>query len=220
MTLQDLITLYRADMQDEQEPYFCSDKLLTLYANEAQDEACRRGRLLVDSSSPFCKIAYQAGDATVPLDPSVLNVLRAVGDDGQHMAMVEADVMDADYPAWRSLSHRYRRPTRLVSGLDTGALHLWPRPNEAGTIELTVQRLPKARLVNMTDEPEIRAEAHPALAQWLCYRAFSRQDTELFNENKAQAALKKFEAEFGPKVSLRNEQWVREGQGLMPGPLA
>ena len=51
MTLEDMIALYRAQAMDIADPPFCSDELLTLYANEGQDEACRRGQLIRDASS-------------------------------------------------------------------------------------------------------------------------------------------------------------------------
>ena len=49
MTLGEMIALYRAQAGDAAEPYFCDDALLTIYANEAQMEACRRGQLLLDA---------------------------------------------------------------------------------------------------------------------------------------------------------------------------
>lgn len=220
MILQDLFTLYRADAMDEQEPYFCSDKLLTLYANEAQDEGCRRGWLLVDSSSSFCTLEYQALDATVPLDRRIVHILRALDDSGQHLLTVDADVMDVDYPAWQSSPVYQDRPIRLIAGLDTNQVHLWPRPRQSGTIHMTVQRLPLRRLSAPSDEPEIRREAHPALVAWMLYRAYSRPDSDLTDNLRARTALAKFEAEFGPKVSARNEQWIRQAKGLMPEPLA
>ena len=65
MNLDDLIKQYRADALDQgravgggDADVFCSDELLTIYANEAQVEACRRGQLLRDSVSPMCRIAF------------------------------------------------------------------------------------------------------------------------------------------------------------------
>ena len=75
-------------------------------------------------------------------------------------------------------------------------------------------------MVALTDEPEIREEAHEALVEWMLYRAYSRQDIELYDEQKARSALASFEAEFGRKTSLRNEQWVRDGADLDVPPLA
>ena len=219
MTLGEIITLYRANVQDEQEPYFCSDELLTLYANEGQDEACRRGAVLIDSTSAACTVSYQPNDRSVAIDPRFLLVMDAIDEDGWPLDRIEAAEMACLYPSWRAETRR-GRPGVLVQGLDSDRLHLWPRPAVAGSIALTVRRLPLVRLADLNDVPEIRSEAHPALADWLAYKAHSRQDTELFNETKARAALQRFEAEFGPKASLRNETWVREGQGLMPEPLA
>lgn len=218
MTLKDLIALYRADSLDKADPPFCDDPLLTLYANEAQDEACRRGQLLRDSSAALCSIAFNAGDESVALDARVVRVLRSFVE-GQPVGVVDAEAMDCAMPNWQFETRR-DVPQRLVSGLTTGRLHLWPVPAQAGTVRLTVQRLPLEPLAGSMDEPEIRPELHRALVPWMLYRAYSREDTELYNDQKAAAHLAKFEAEFGRKASGRNEEWVRNGQGKMPGPIA
>lgn len=218
MTLKDLIALYRADSLDKADPPFCDDALLTLYANEAQDEACRRGQLLRDSSSAMCVIAFSAGDESVALDPLVVRVLRSFVE-GRPVGVVDAEAMDCAMPGWQFETRR-DVPQRLVSGMSTGRLHLWPVPAQAGTIRLTVQRLPLESMAGSMDEPEIRPELHRALVPWMLYRAYSREDTDLYNDQKAAVHLAKFEAEFGRKASGRNEEWVRNGQGEMPGPIA
>ena len=68
--------------------------------------------------------------------------------------------------------------------------------------------------------PEIRPELHRGLVEWMLFRAYSRQDTDLYNDAKAAIALGRFEAEFGRKTSGRNEEWVRRGSDPMPGPIA
>ena len=218
MTLEELIALYRADASDQHEPYLCGDELLTLYANEAQDEACRRGQLLRDSISPICRVAYEAGAEHIALDGKIIDVLRARAD-GHAMCLVSLDDMDRMMPSWQDDTQQ-GRPTHLVSGLATGALFLWPRPATDGIVALTVQRLSLKRLSNDVDKPEIRPELHAALVNWILFRADSRQDTELHDAQKAALALSRFEAEFGRKASGRNEQWVRNGPGVMPGPIA
>lgn len=57
MNLQEMIQLYRAQADDGQPDPLCRDPILTIYANEAQEEACRRAQLLRDSTSPMCKVA-------------------------------------------------------------------------------------------------------------------------------------------------------------------
>ena len=225
MTLEELIVLYRAQSMDQiksvgagDDDVFCKDDLLTIYANEAQIEACRRGELLRDSSSPMCTIAIAADSETATLDPRIVRIIRARVD-GQDVAVVSGEVMDGIFPAWQDDTSR-SRPTHLVSGMTTGALHLWPRPRDAGVIRLTVQRLPIKPLRNDLDKPEIRMELHPGLVDWMLYRAYSREDTDMHNDTKAAVALARFEAEFGRKTSGRNEQWMRNGIADGPGPIA
>ena len=218
MTLGELIAMYRAQSRDDAAPYFCSDELLTIYANEAQDEACRRGQMIRDAASPLCTIAYQAGDESVPVDPRITQVVMAFVD-GYPLDIVGGDQMDAIMPGW-SAATTSARPSRLISGVSAGRLHLWPTPTQPGQIKLRVLRLPLKRLVNDTDKPEIRQEAHPALVEWMMYRAYSRDDADMRDERQAAIYLQKFTAEFGSKPSARNEQWVRDGGSHAPGPIA
>lgn len=54
----------------------------------------------------------------------------------------------------------------------------------------------------------------------MLFRAYSRGDTDLYNDIKAQLALDRFEAEFSRKRSGQNEAWVRNGVAAGPRPLA
>lgn len=218
MTLQELIALYRAQSMDQADPPFCADPLLAIYASEAQVEACRRGKLIRDSSSSACAIAFKAGDIAVKLHPKVVRIVSArLGGMIIHGRTVEE--MDCLYPGWMD-DGRTGMPQVLVTDASAGKLHLYPIPDAIGTIRLTVERLPLAGLRNGDDEPEIRAELHAGLVDWMLFRAYSREDTDLHNDAKAAVALQRFEAEFGRKSSGRNEQWVRDGGGEMPAPIA
>lgn len=218
MNLGEIIASYRAEAFDNEVPPFCSDELLALYATEAQTEACRRGVILRDSVSPMCSLAFAADATHVVIAPQIVRILRA-RTGGHDVTTIDVEDMDASFPNWQDDASR-GRPTHLVAGMTTGALHLWPRPADAGVLSLTVQRMPLKALVNDTDKPEIRQESHPALVQWLVYKACSRQDGELFDRQRADAALSRFESEFGRKSSLRNEEWVRSGVNTGPAPIA
>lgn len=218
MTLEQLITLYRADSKDEELPYFCSDELLGLYASEAQDEACRRGQLIRDSVSAICSISFAAGATNIPLSKKIVSVLRA-HIDGHVAHVVSVQEMDAIFPSWEADATQ-TKPTHLVAGASNGVLMLWPKPEQSGAVSLTVLRLPIAQLADPDNSPEIREETHVGLVNWMLYRAYSRQDADLYDERKAATALARFESEFGSKASGRNEQWVRNGQGVLPRPIA
>lgn len=217
MTLEELIALYRAQSLDAEAPYFCSDELLTVYANEAQDEACRRGQFLRDASSSLCTVAYAPGDESIALDPRIVRVLRASADSFP-VEVLGAQQMADMMPAWQTGSAE--RPRILVSGLTQDRLYLWPKPTSAGQIKLHVLRFPLEKMANDSDTPEIRQEMHPALVEWMLYRAYSRTDADTQDDAKARTALRKFITEFGDKHGGRNEQWVRDGGSLMPGPIA
>jgi len=218
MKLEELIAMYRHRSKDRADPPFCSDELLTIYANEAQEEACRRADLLRSSTADFCNIAFLAGDETVELDERIVRIKRATVD-GYHLQMVSAERMDEIFPNWTEDQTR-ARPSHLIEGMETGLGYLWPRPKDAGTLKLTVQRLPLCRLQNDPDEPEIRSELHPCLVDWMLYRAYTREETEMFNSNSASVALGRFVAEFGEKKSGRNEAWSRMASGVQPPPIA
>lgn len=218
MTLEDIIRLYRVRAQDAFEPYFCDDETLAIYINEGQDEACRRAQLLLQSTGPMCQLTFEAGAELVHLDSKVIKVLRSHVN-GQSVRIVPVEYMDMSHPNWQSDEVK-DVPRVLISGLTSDALHLWPVPSQAGVLRLSVQRLPMKRLQADSDKPEIRVEAHPALVEWVLHRVYGTQDADLYDPQKSEAALKKFEAEFGKKTSIRNETWVRDGAGMLPAPLA
>lgn len=218
MNLGEMIALYREQSYDKAEPYFCSDEVLTIYANEGQDEACRRGELLRDSSSTICTVSFLADAESIPLDSKVVHI-KSARVDGHPVTVVNDEFMNSEYPNWMTDPVR-DRPTMLVEGVTTGRAFLWPRPKDDGTVRMTVQRLPLEKLVNDTDEPEIRPELHFALVDWMLYRAHSREDQEIFNDTKAALAKSRFEAEFGRKASGRNEAWARYGARMNAAPIA
>lgn len=214
MNLREIIALYRQETMDKASPPFASDEIVTLYANQAETEACRRGKLLRRSSS----IEYAAGQRTISLDSKVAAVLRARGL-RTSIDVVEVDFMDMHSPNWQR-DNAVSDVQVLVSGIDTDMLHMWPIPKEAGAIDFVFQSLPVTPMVAPSDCPKIREEAHPALVDWILYKVYTMQDGELFNAQKGAEALKNFEQEFGKKASIRNETWVRDGQGMLPMPIA
>lgn len=218
MNLSELICAYRDEADDLAEPYFCSDERLTRFANEAQTEAARRAFLLADSSSALCSVSYAAEAAFITLDPLILSV-RSARIGTEPVALVTAEDMACYWPTWQSDTLR-AQPQRLVRGLDTGKLQLYPRPATGGTLSLSVYRLPLKPMVAETSKPELREEWHRGLVNWMLYRAYSRHDADAHAPNLAAEALARFEAEFGRGPGARNEEWSRSAAVSLPGPLA
>jgi hypothetical protein len=219
MTLLDLIAHYRALADDRVKPYFIEDGLLTLFANEAQEQACRRAQLIVDASSDFLTIETEPLEPLVMLDKRVLDVLRVFVQDTPFGSLLPAStaMMDAHYGQW----HADRgMPYYFVTNWQTGAIRLYPTPESRLSIQLQVVRLPLAPMQADTDTPEIRTEYHHALVQWMLHRGFSIPDSEQFDPGRAALALQQFQNEFGELHGARNEKWMRDRLLCMPSPIA
>lgn len=134
----------------------------------------------------------------VGLSELVLDVLRA-RIDGQvqslHIASVEQ--MDYDMPGWESQA--YGLPTCLVTERAGTALmaRLWPIPVASGTLLMTVTRLPLTNLNTDDDSPEIPAQYHVRLVDWMMRQAYLKQDSETYDEKASAKAEARFVASFG-----------------------
>lgn len=213
MQLSDLIAEARERTRDINAPYSCSDERFTRFANEAQREACRRARLLVDSSSAdVCVISLQANTSVYALDRRILFVRRATID-GQSRPLVRIHVSDLD-----SRGSEWQTETGDVDGwvvgMDTQALRLFRVPTVDGTARLTVQRLPLDDMSADTDVPEISERYHEKLVEWMVYRYFMTPDEEMRDPTAAQAAITAFESEFGPAQPAIEEAWAQEHYGF------
>ena len=218
MNLRDLIDEFRDESKDIADPPFWTDAFLARAASQAEQETCRRGALILDSYSTFCSISFGAGDDLLKLDGRILEIRRArLSGSGRRVYPITVAQLDRNNEQWEAETGE---PLAYVTDYQTGHIRLYPTPTAADEIKLTVRRLPLADLVADDDEPEIRPESHLGLVHWMLYRAYMRQDADAFNPTKAAAALAEFVREFGEKKSMRNEEWIREGNSLDVSPLA
>ena len=216
MNLGQIIAEFRAEAGDTTRPYFWTDERATVFANEAQDEACRRSLLLVDSSSSFCVLSATAGEAVVKIDPRILDIRRARIAKKQ-LAIVTCADMDSRTESWEEDEGE---PESLVMDYQSGAVRFWPIPTSDVDVSLTVARLPLSEMANESDTPEIRNEHQRGLINWMLHRAYLTQDADALDSNKAAQSLALFEREFGRRSSARNEQWRREQQTIGAEPIA
>lgn len=208
MNAGELIEWYREEAFDKRNPPFVKDARLLQFASEAEREACRRSHLLIDSTSSFCEISVSANEPLVELDPCIINVRRAkLSISTYSLSPVRAEEMDRVNPGWES---HVGTPTTYVTDYQTNAIRLYPKQQVDCLLNITVSRLPSNDMEDNENEPEIRKEYHPALVQWMLYRAYSQQDSDMFDPNKSARALAEFEREFGKKASGRNEVWQRD----------
>ena len=206
MNLEALIQQFRTDADDAVEPYRASDEAVTGWLNEAEQEACIRGRLLHESANPaVCQIVVTAGTAHYPLHPALYEIdylaFRPAGDTRHHpVKLLSREELDRIEPGWRE---RTGRPEYAIQS-DT-AIRLAFAPDAAGTLLLEGYRLPLIPMEDTSDEPEINAAHHAQLVHWVLHRAFSMPDSETIDPARAQLAERAFSQYFGlrPDADLR-----------------
>lgn len=218
MKLKELIRIWRSDVDDTEEPFLWSDDEAMEYANDAQNEAARRGRLLVDSSTPDITQLDVIATATVgqpdvslyTLDPRVLFVRKARFAGKLPLRRMSMQDMESRDPYWEDAQPS--QPCVFLCDTGTGKLRLWPTPAATGLLLLTVVRLPLAEMNDLEDAPELKPHLHRSLRHWMTYRACLKPDSETLDPKKAEQGLALFEQEFGKKSSAIDEEWITREQ--------
>lgn len=225
MNLDTLISTAATRVDDLAEGKLWSRDEWIEYANDAQNEACRRARLIVDSTTAaVCSITLVNGTPTYALHDSIIFIRRArllqVSDSVALNVLRRAHSADLDRTVGPQWQEEDGQPRAYVPDLDGHVLRPYPTP-DANTwkVALTVVRTALIPSTNETypmedgdDTPEIRARWHLGLVNWMTYRAYSKHDSQTYNPKAAAAALADFEAEFGKKSSAIDEAWLAQQQ--------
>lgn len=211
MNLRELIKLFRSDVDDETQPFMWSNADAVEYANDAQNEAARRARLFVDSSTTaICRATITGGSPLVALDSRVLFVRKARIAGQVPLRRMNMQDMEAHDPFWQDAMPG--RPVAFIPDSDTGFLRLHPTPDDSDILLMTVVRMPLADMVVDGDEPEVKLHYQRSLRFWMAYRAYAKQDAESNDPKKSADSLALFEQEFGGKSSAIDEEWISREQ--------
>lgn len=195
------------------------------YANDAQNEACRRARLLVDSSTAaVCSITLVDATATYDLHDSIIFIRRArlleIADGDALAVLKRRHMVDMDRELGPGWQEHEGQPVAYVLGMDDHVLRPYPTPDtDLWKVALTVVRMPLVPTAHETypmeegeDTPEIRSRWHIGLVNWMLARAYRKQDSETYNPKLAEAFEADFEREFGKKSSALDETWLAREQ--------
>jgi hypothetical protein len=147
MTTQTLINDFRLDADDLASPPLWSDAYLTRVLNEAQTEAARRSRLLVDATTTaICQIPVTGGTApisTYDIDGRVIFLLRVkLGSQIQPLRKMSVRDMDERYPDWENAQPD--TPIFWIPDIEDHKVRIWPTPVDDDTLNLQVVREPLA----------------------------------------------------------------------------
>lgn len=213
MTLADLIAAAREDADDTAVGSFWSDAVLTRYANQAEQEAARRSRLILDSeTAAVCEYPVLANARSITLHAKILFV-RTLRLDSDTLPLPRIHVKDLDQriPDWQTAA--VAQPIVYIPNKQPGKLYFYPGFAAADTVRLTVIRLPLAAMAAPTDAPEIDARLHEYLVHWMLFRMLMKPDEDTKNETLAKSHLALFEQQFGPASSAIDETWIQREHG-------
>lgn len=212
MNLGQLITIARREADDTATPPLWSDDDWKEFANDAENEACRRARLITDATTtPICEVTITSGEEAFTLDPRVIFVRRVkLTSQSQPLTSVDHRDLDEQAPNWEETTGI---PKRWVRNWETRKVRLWPIPVDDDLAKLRVVRLPLTPMAVNNDAPEINPRLHRSLVFWMLYRAFSKTDTQTMNAKAAAENLALFEREFGQQSSAIDETWINENHG-------
>lgn len=185
MDTTELRNIFRDEFFDAVAPYLVSDLLVYTYIDDAQKMFCRLTEGIEDARS--FTIAVEPGTEWYDLDTSILKLRRVTNALGRPVDLVSAELTEQRGIRFEGQTGP---PKALVTGAEKGAVRVWPKPDTANTLTLSVFRLP--RDVGEGDRLEIDPQHHLALLMWVKHKAYGIHDTEVSNPQKAD----EFEARF------------------------
>ena len=184
-----------------------TDTELNEYINDAENQSCKIADLLIDSTTAsISDITLVNGTATYSISALILKIFRAFVD-GATRPLIQTTkrILDLTYPSWASASGGER--SFFVEGANE--LIIYKKPDGAGMLRLTVSRLPLVAMSNDDDIPEINAQYHDNLINWVLYRSYSKQDSKTLDPEKAEIHKNAFNENFGikpPETELNQER--------------
>lgn len=188
MDTTDLLTLFRAEMRDQEAPYLFEDEAVYTYINAAQVEFCRLTEGIEDGRS--LKLRVVPGTEWYRLDARVMKLRKAY--DTTTGRPVEVVNQERAEQAGVRFDGRTGPLKALVAGIEKNALRAWPLPSEPAEVALEVLRLPKP--VGEGDALEIDDQHHLPLLYWAKHLAYDTHDAEIFDRRKADDYEVKFRA--------------------------
>lgn len=194
MNSSELLDLFRSEMSDKVEPYLWSDEEIFGYEDDAQKMLCRKTDGIADASTAaVTQIAVVADTDWVALHASIKRVRSVIRTDtGRPVEVINRD--DMPKRGWY-FDGRTGPVKALVIGSEAHKARVYPKSNEAITLQLEVFRLPLVRITDDGDQEfEVDEEHHRHLMLWMKHLAYSKQDAETFDRTKAAEFEQRFYA--------------------------
>lgn len=187
MNLKQLRDSVRSSLRDDTglaSDAYWSDTDLNEYLNEGYSIFCRSTQIIRDSvTAAICTLTVNQGDQNIAISPLILKIERAkptwyTG----FLTKKDVSDFDNDNPSWFGTAGT---PRFYALDYSTNYLTLDKAASVSGTIALTVKRMPLSDLSANSDYPEFNSQYHWMLKDYALYRAFMKQDAEVYNPQKA-----------------------------------
>jgi hypothetical protein len=170
------------------------------YARDAENEACERADLIIDSTSGLTDISINTSTGTYGLAVTVISILSIKLEDGTEPLMETSErTLDLTVPLWRTTTGTPRSFIKTP----TNSIIVYPMPLTPDTVQMTVSRFPTTPM-SVSGSPEIDARYHTGMIEWILHRAYMKNDSETLNVDKAKDHQAKFEKFFGKKKILND----------------
>ena len=228
LTLEQLVFLFRERMDDlpgdivstntswqnDDDGLLWKNQEIARYADEAQQELAHRKPILEsDVNQAITHLAVSGTNQnSVNYDSKILKIDRvkfvatATGDE-YLLTKRDTHWMDKRYNQWDKEGGLGDQgvPCFYVDYIEEYQLRLYPVPDVAGSLHLTIWRLPLTRLNWTTRHQLIEAQTqhHLDLLDWMQYRGYLKRDAETENAGLAGEHKAIFDERIGPRPSAQ-----------------
>lgn len=199
MKPSELLLQFRREIQDEARPYLWSDDDIYAYMADAQEQFCRKGGGIADSTSEVTEIQAIEGEEFASIDCRILKIRQAKLSDGTVLELLNFENLER---GWRGndygvdtlfkLDDTEGDIKALVEGMEQDKVRLLYIPDEDQIIYLVVYRLPLKSPGTANDVFEIHSQHHLHLLDWMKHLAYLKQDADTYDRAKSE----EFEARF------------------------
>lgn len=201
MNAGELCDAFREDVGDVRKPYLWSDSVVWRYANDAHRMFIRLIGGIQDFTSAATSVPIMVNDPIGTLDPSILRILSAtLRSTGLDITLINhtdlGKTVDTDYGVLRTvkLTNTVGDVHSGVIGMEQNKIRWINVPAADDYADLIIRRLPRAWLVNDSDEFEgVHEDHHSALLNWMEHKAFLKPDADTFDKGRSDVCKGLFE---------------------------
>lgn len=193
MNSSEIVDTFISEVQDLDTPRLWPDDEAFGYLDDAQKQFCRLTGGLGDSmASDVTQLPVVIDGEYADLSDKILKIRGAYRlSDGKPVEVVNFE----DMPRLGiTFDGRTGPVAYLIIGMTEGHARFYPVPSVADAVQLVVDRLPleDITLEDAEQELEIAPQHHRHLTLWMRHLAYSKQDSEGYDRQKAMEFEQKF----------------------------